>query len=196
MTFCLQLTAWIRPAPITGSVWMESATVSRAGADPIVSCPELSARISATVMGLLSQTQAYVAATPTGWALTVLLVSLHVKLNHWNTKNIVLMYFLTCACSLFQRFARSTVGRMACAWAVRAVVRRDGQEQRVTSACVTRSAWSTAPVRMESASASRAGTENTAPWVGNHPTLIQALIFLPHTSAITPNASTMCLIYF
>lgn len=78
---------------------MASATVSRAGADPTVSCPELSARISATVMGLSSRTRASVAVTPTGWALTVLLVSLHVQLNHWNTN----LYYLLFICAWFAR---------------------------------------------------------------------------------------------
>ncbi len=67
------------------SVWTESATVNQAGVDQAVNCPEHNAQISATVMVLLFQTQASVAVTPIGWALIVLLVSLHVWLDPSNT---------------------------------------------------------------------------------------------------------------
>lgn len=67
-------------------------------------------------------------------------------------------FFSTC----FQRCARLTVALTECAWAELAAARRAGQEQAATSGCATPSASNTEPARMASASAIKAGTENTA----------------------------------
>lgn len=76
-------------------------------------------------------------------------------------------YFCTSSMNFpLQRCARSTVGPTECAWVGPAAARKAGQVQHVTSVCATHSALNTAPAKMASASATRAGTESTAPSVG------------------------------
>jgi len=64
-----------------------------------------------------------------------------------------------------QRSARLTAEHMVLVWAEPVGARKAGPVLAVTSVCATHSASSTEPARTESASATRAGTESTAPLV-------------------------------